>query len=177
MGLLDASTWNANLFIDGWVPGGGGDYAVVEPATGDELGRLGRANGADVQRGAARAAEAQRAWAGTGYQERAAILRRAGALFEEHAEEIQGWIVRETGAIPPKAQLETWFAASTCYEAAGLPSQPYGQLLRTRDPILSMSRRLPVGVITVIAPFNFPLILSIRAVAPALAAMCPTRWR
>ena len=46
---------------------------------------------------------------------------------------------------------------------------PYGQLLRTRDPVLTMARRMPVGVVGVISPFNFPLILSIRAVAPALA--------
>ena len=46
---------------------------------------------------------------------------------------------------------------------------PYGELLRSRDPVLSLSRRVPVGVVGVISPFNFPLILSIRAVAPALA--------
>jgi benzaldehyde dehydrogenase (NAD) len=169
MGFLDQSTWKGKIFAEGWSPGSGGDRAVVEPATGDELGRIGTAGPDDVARAASRAAEAQGAWAATGYQERAAVLRRAGALFEEHAEEIQGWIVRETGAIPPKAQLETWFAASTCFEAAGLTSLPYGQLLQTRDPILSMSRRVPVGVVGVISPFNFPLILSIRAVAPALA--------
>ena len=77
--------------------------------------------------------------------------------------------MRETGAILPKAQLETWFAASACYDAASLTSLPYGELLQTRDPVLSMARRLPLGVVGVISPFNFPLILSIRAVAPALA--------
>jgi benzaldehyde dehydrogenase (NAD) len=169
MGLLDQATWNGKIFVDGWGAGSGGDRAVVEPATGDELGRIGTADPDDVARAASRAAEAQSPWAATGYQQRAAVLRRAGALFEEHAEEIQGWIVRETGAIPPKAELETWFAASTCSEAAGLTSMPYGQLLQTRDPVLSMSRRVPVGVVGVISPFNFPLILSIRAVAPALA--------
>jgi benzaldehyde dehydrogenase (NAD) len=167
--LLDAATWTGQVFIDGWEPGTGGDYPVVEPATGNELGRLGRATAADVARAAARGAEAQRAWANTMYQERAAILRKAGDLWNEHAAEVEGWIVRETGAIPPKGQLEIWFAASSCYEAAGLVSLPYGELLRSRDPILSMSRRLPVGVVGVISPFNFPLILSIRAVAPALA--------
>jgi benzaldehyde dehydrogenase (NAD) len=169
MAFLDASAWTGKVFIDGWGPGSAGDYSVTEPATGEELGRLGLASAVDVARAASRGAEAQSAWANTGYQDRAAVIRKAGALFETHAEEIQGWIVRETGAIPPKAQLETWFAASTCHEAAALPSMPYGQLLRTRDPVLSMSRRLPVGVVGVIAPFNFPLILSIRAVAPALA--------
>ncbi len=169
MTLLDTTTWTDKVFIDGWGAGSGGQLPVVEPATGDELGRLGLSTPQDVARAAARAGEAQRPWAATMYQERAAVLRRAGALFEEHADEIQDWIVRETGAIPPKAQLEIWFAASSCYEAAGLVSQPYGELLRTRDPVLSMSRRLPMGVVGVISPFNFPLILSIRAVAPALA--------
>ncbi len=169
MSLLDATTWTGQVFIDGWEPASGGDYPVVEQATGNELGRLGRATVGDVARAAARGAEAQRAWANTMYQERAAILRKAGDLWNEHAAEVEGWIVRETGAIPPKGQLEIWFAASTCYESAGLVSLPYGELLRTRDPILSMSRRVPVGVVGVISPFNFPLILSIRAVAPALA--------
>jgi len=169
MSFLDQAEWTGMVFVDGWGPGSGGDLAVIEPATGKEIGRIGRATDADVARAAARAAEAQRGWAATGYQERAAVLRRAAQLFEEHAEEIQGWIVPETGAIPPKAQLETWFAASTCFESAALTSQPYGQLLQTRDPVLSLSRRVPVGVVGVIAPFNFPLILSIRAVGPALA--------
>ncbi len=169
MALLDDGRWNGKIFQDGWVPGGGGDAAVIEPATGGELGRIGVANAADISRAAARASEAQRGWADTMYQDRAAIVRNAGSLFQAHAEEIQGWIMRETGAIPPKADLEIWFAASTCFESAGLPSQPYGELLRTRDPVLSLSRRLPVGVVGVISPFNFPLILSIRAVAPALA--------
>ena len=113
MSFLDQAEWTGMVFVDGWGPGSGGDLAVIEPATGKEIGRIGRATDADVARAAARAAEAQRGWAATGYQERAAVLRRAAQLFEEHAEEIQGWIVPETGAIPPKAQLETWFAAST----------------------------------------------------------------
>jgi len=169
MSLLDAGTWTGKIFAGGWSPGGGPELPVIEPATGEELGRLGSANTEDVARAAARATEAQRSWAAADYQERAAVLRRAGALFEEHGEEIQGWIVRESGSIPPKAGLENWFAASACFEAAGLPSRPYGELLRTRDPILSFSRRVPFGVVGVISPFNFPLILSIRAVAPALA--------
>src|SRR4249919_2911042 len=169
MTLLDEATWSGKIFQDGWVPGGGGEISDLEPATGEELARVGSANADDVARAARRGSEAQPAWAATGYQERAAIIRRAASLFEEHGEEIQGWIVRETGAIPPKTDLEIWFAATTCYESAGLTSQPYGELLQTRDPVLSLSRRLPVGVVGVISPFNFPLILSIRAVAPALA--------
>ena len=166
---LDGAAWAGHIFDGEWVAGGGGERAVVEPATGDELGRIGLASPADVAAVAARASAAQRAWGAASYQDRAAVLRRAGDLWQQHAEEIQGWLVRETGAIPPKAQLETWFAASVCHDAAGLTSLPLGDLLPTNAPHLSMTRRVPIGVVGVISPFNFPLILSIRAVAPALA--------
>ncbi|MFN2490333.1 MAG: benzaldehyde dehydrogenase [Actinomycetota bacterium] len=169
MSFLDPGMWGGRLYVNGWVTGGGGELPVVEPATGDELGRVGLATAADVARGAARAAEAQRGWAATSYEERAVVLRRAGDLWNEHAEEVQQWLIREAGSIPPKAEVETHFAASACHEAAGLPSLPYGELLRSPLPRLSMARRLPVGVVGVISPFNFPLVLSIRAVAPALA--------
>ena len=155
MSLLDPQVWS--------------DAAVVEPATGDELERVGSANAADIAEAARRAAETQPAWAATPFDERAAILRKAGQLIEDNAEEIQGWIVRETGGIPPKAGLETQIASSECYEAAGLASAPYGELLRSHEPRLSMNRRIPAGVVGVISPFNFPLILSTRSVAPALA--------
>jgi benzaldehyde dehydrogenase (NAD) len=56
-----------------------------------------------------------------------------------------------------------------CYEAAGLPSRAYGELLPSAEPRLSWAERAPVGLVGVISPFNFPLILAIRSVAPALA--------
>ena len=65
--------------------------------------------------------------------------------------------------------LETHVAAEECYNAPALAAHPYGEMLRSEQPRLSISRRIPVGVVGVIAPFNFPIILSIRAVAPALA--------
>jgi benzaldehyde dehydrogenase (NAD) len=167
--LLDSRAWTGHLFSDGWTVGGGGDRAVIEPATGHGLGRVALADAADVGRAAASAAAAQRSWAALPYEERGAILRRAGLLWEEHQAEVGDWLVREAGSIIPKTQVETWFAARSCHEAAGLASLPYGELLQTRDPILSMARRRPVGVVGVISPFNYPLILSIRAVAPALA--------
>ncbi|HTS14678.1 MAG TPA: benzaldehyde dehydrogenase [Candidatus Sulfotelmatobacter sp.] len=169
MSLLDSASWTGRIYSDGWTVGGGGDREVTEPATGRALGRVGLADPSDVSRAAASAAAAQHDWAARPYEARAAILRRAGQGWQEHQGEVQDWLVREAGSIVPKSQVETWFAASSCYEAAGLASLPYGELLQTRDPILSMARRRPVGVVGVISPFNYPLILSIRAVAPALA--------
>ena len=60
-------------------------------------------------------------------------------------------------------------ATEEIYEAATLPSRPYGELLPTESPHLSWAERVPVGVVGVISPFNFPQILAIRSVAPALA--------
>ncbi|MBT1003257.1 benzaldehyde dehydrogenase [Paenarthrobacter sp. DKR-5] len=169
MTFLDNSRWDGKIFIDGWTEGSGAAQDVLEPATGKALGRYGLATAEDVKRAAAVAAEAQHAWAAKRPEERAAVLRRAGQLWEEHAEEIQDWIVRESGGIGPKAALETHIAANECYEAAALPSHPAGEVLTSNEDRWSFARRRPAGVVSVIAPFNFPLILSIRSVAPALA--------
>jgi benzaldehyde dehydrogenase (NAD) len=169
MALMDAGLWTGKIFNGSWVDAAGGAYAVMEPATGAELGAVGLANSEDVKRAGVQAAEAQKEWARASYEERARVLRRAGDLWEAEAAEIHQWLVREAGSIPPKAGVETHGAANECYEASAMASQPYGRLLPSAEPRLSLSRRIPAGVVGVISPFNFPLILSIRAVAPALA--------
>jgi benzaldehyde dehydrogenase (NAD) len=168
MSLLD-DAWTERIYSNGWQYSQGGSYDVMEPATGEVIGRIGQATPEDVRAAAAAAVSAQRAWAARPYTERAAVLRRAGDLFLEHAGEIGEWLMREGGAIAGRAAFETSTAAEECYEAAALASAPYGEVLRSAQPRLSFSRRLPVGVVGVIAPFNVPIVLSIRAVAPALA--------
>lgn len=169
MSLLEPSLWSDSVYSDGWVTSSGGTRPVVEPATGTELGRAGLADADDIARATARAAEAQREWAATSYQERAAVLRRAGDLWAEHADELSGWLIRESGSIPGKAGFELHVAQQECYEASTLPSRPWGDVLATEEPRLSMAQRVPAGVVGVISPFNAPLILAIRSVAPALA--------
>lgn len=169
MSFLDDAPWRSNIFTGEWRPGGADDAPVVEPATGHELARSGRASITNVTEAAEAATSAQVEWAALVFTQRAAILRRAGQLFLEHAAEISGWIMRESGGIGPKADLEIHVASEECFEAAALASHPTGEILRSEMPRLSFSRRVPAGVVGVIAPFNFPLILSIRSVAPALA--------
>jgi benzaldehyde dehydrogenase (NAD) len=146
MGLLDPAVWSERVFsVGGWVPGSGGAADVVELATGDVLGRVGVATQDDVTKAAAAAAQAQREWAAAAYEERAAVLRRAGQLWLDHAAEIESWIVREAGSIPPKAALETHVASQECFEAAALPSLPSGSVLPSAEPRWSLARRRPVG--------------------------------
>ncbi len=169
MSVTEAKSWSESLLSGEWSGATGGLVPVTEPATGQRLGEVALATRHDVEEAARRAAAVQREWAHTPYPERAAVLRRAGDLFAEHAPEIEAWLMREAGSVAPKAQLETAISQQECYEAASLPSHPIGQILATAKPRLSLARRLPAGVVAVISPFNFPLILAIRSVAPALA--------
>jgi benzaldehyde dehydrogenase (NAD) len=168
--FLDDSRWKGQIFVGGeWVSGGGGVADVIEPATGAVLGQSGLAAPSDVARAAANASEAQRGWAALPHPERAAVLRKAAALWVEHAQEICWWNIREVGAIDGMAGFAVHVAEQECYEAAALPSRPSGEILSSEGPRLSLARRLPVGVVGVISPFNVPIILGIRSVAPALA--------
>lgn len=168
--LIDASVFAGRIHIDGeWIVGGGGEIPTTAPATGETLAMVGIADAADVARAAEGAARAQREWAALPHSARAGVLRRAGRLWEEHAAEIEDWNIREVGAIPPLADFARHVTASECYEAAALPSAPLGSILASDEPRLSLAEQVPVGVVGVISPFNVPLILGIRAVAPALA--------
>jgi benzaldehyde dehydrogenase (NAD) len=170
MTLIDAHQFDNAVYRDGaWVPGRGAPIDVVEPATGNVLGRIGGAAPEDVHDAAQTAAVAQRAWAALPHPERAAVMHRAADLWEKHAAEIMDWNTREVGAIGPMAGFAVHVAAAECREAGALPSAPRGELLASEKPRLAFASRVPVGVVGVISPFNVPIILGIRAVAPALA--------
>jgi benzaldehyde dehydrogenase (NAD) len=169
MAFLDEENWRGRVYSGGWVTPAGGDAAVMEPATGNELGRTGIAVPSDVARAARLAAAAQPDWAATAHTERSALRRRAAGIWQANAAEIEQWVIRESGKIGPAAQFETHVATGEIYEAATLPSRPYGELIPSEQPRLSFAERVPAGVVGVIAPFNFPQILAIRSVAPALA--------
>ena len=163
------SDWDSKIFVGGWTDGGAEPIPVIAPATGEQLAAVGCASPDDVTDAAVLAAAAQQKWWAAPPSERAAIMRNAGSLWEEHADELQSWIIRESGSIPAKAGWETTVAVQECFEAAALPSHPSGEMLPSNEPRWSLARRRPAGVVTVISPFNSPLILSIRSVAPALA--------
>src|SRR6266571_7058789 len=129
--LMHEKTWHGQVYSDGWTTAHGGDAAVREPATGNEIGRVGRADADDVARAGEHAARARRDWAATSFEERAAVLRRAGALFERCAPASGRCLVREAGSIPPKAVVETYTAAQEWYQAAALASRPLGEILAT----------------------------------------------
>lgn len=170
MRLIDLERFDGAVFSGGWHKGRGGTITDIAPATGQTLVETGQANAEEVGEAAERAKAAQRGWAATSFEHRAEILRRAVGLLDEHTDELQQWIVQEAGKIPPAAGKEIAIARGELNEAIALTSQPSGDVLPSEQPErLSMIRRIPVGVVGVISPWNFPLNLSMRSVAPALA--------
>ncbi|MGC4961509.1 aldehyde dehydrogenase family protein [Gordonia sp. DT101] len=164
-----SNPWDEKIFDGGWRAGGAGTLDVTAPATGEVLATVGAADRDDVDAAARAATAAQRTWAALPYTERAAVMIRAAALLTDDPSRLTRWLVPESGSGQGKAAFEAGLVTSELSEAAGLASQPYGQVLRSQKPRMSIGRHVPVGVVGVISPFNFPAILSMRSVAPALA--------
>lgn len=168
--LLDDVSWQGKIYSNGWTTAHGGVLDSTEPATGAVLAQVGLADADDVAAATARAAQAQADWAAATGPSRAAVIRKAAAVLADNRAEFERWLVREGGAVPGKAAFEVDLVLGELWEAAALPTQPWGHLLPASEPGReSVARRVPLGVVGVISPWNFPLILSVRAVAPALA--------
>lgn len=168
-GFLKPGSWSGRIFDGGWLASAAGTLTVREPATGDVLAETGLAGPQEVAAAARAAAAAQKAWAAMLPQARAAILNRAADLLEQNGQELIPWIMRESGSIEAKAGIEIEHGAQFLRHAASLATMPMGLVLPTMDGRSSHARRLPHGVVGVISPYNFPLVLSVRAIAAALA--------
>lgn len=143
---------------------------VTNPYNDDVLATIRQASVQDLD-DAYRAAEAaQPAWAATGPSERRRILMRAAQLLEERRDEIAAWLVKESGSTIGKALVEVGAAAAITLEASSFPARAHGRIMDSDLPGKeNRVYRRPLGVVGVISPWNFPLHLSQRSVAPALA--------
>ena len=166
---MDEARWMGKLRLGGWTSGRGDEYDVTDKATGEKLTSLCSATPEDVAKAAGAARKFQSDWFAMPYEERAAIFRKAAALVDANADELATWIMRETGAIRPKADVELQMASGILNMSSAMLTSPNGLVLPSNTGRMSFARRMPLGVVGVISPFNFPLILSIRAVSPALA--------
>jgi benzaldehyde dehydrogenase (NAD) len=167
--LIDPSVWNGKLWSSGWRVPAGGAADVLDKSSGAMLGRVGVANAADVAEACARARAASIAWAATPGEERAAILNRAAELLAAASVEITGWVIRETGGIRPKGEFEVQASAGELREAAELTKHEVRRVIEVTPEHESIALRVPLGVVGIITPWNVPLVLAMRSVAPALA--------
>lgn len=166
---FQSAPWHGCIHLGGWMPVQR-NVAIHEPATGEVLGHSGHAEVVHVAEAARLAQHRQPAWYGLSPRERAAVFHRTAALLQQRFDVLALWIARETGGTLAKGEHEVREAITFCHVAAAMPMQSPGQVLPSAPGKLSLARRVPHGVVGVISPFNFPLILTLRVVAPALAA-------
>lgn len=145
--------------------------AVENPADESVVARVSVASVTDVQTAVAEAQRAQSAWASTPTVERAAVLYRLAELIERDRERLAGIVVSEVGKPVTEARGEVDGAAGYCRFFAGIATVQGGDILPSaRRQSEVWIRREPVGVVGAIIPWNFPLALTTRKLAPALVA-------
>lgn len=168
MSILATEIWENCFFNGKWVPTKK-VYTVTEVATSKSLGVLGYTQPKDVIDSALQAKKAQEKWWALPHQERTQVFENAIQIAIENKAEIIEWLIKESGSIVMKASFEADLAIQALKNSVSLPSSIQGSILPTQQGKLSLAKRVPLGVVGVISPFNFPLYLAIRAVAPALA--------
>jgi aldehyde dehydrogenase (NAD+) len=163
--------WNKQ-FINGTWRTGKSSHPIKDfnPYTGEMLVEIPAADRADLEEAYQSAANAQPEWAATLPAQRALVMRRVVELMEARRDEIVSWLVREAGSTRIKAQLEWESARAVTLEAASMPYLAEGRILPGDVPGKECRvYRQPVGVVGVISPWNWPLHLTARSLAPALA--------
>ncbi len=142
----------------------------VNPFDNSTLVTIPMAGKPDMDEAMAAAKKAQIEWALTPAADKAAVMYKAADIFMNRKDEIIGWLAKESGSTLLKSQIEWDQARKIVLEAASYPSRVHGRLLAAdRGGKENRIYRLPIGVIAVISPWNFPLHLSIRSIAPAIA--------
>jgi succinate-semialdehyde dehydrogenase/glutarate-semialdehyde dehydrogenase len=165
----------AQLYIDGqWTDASdGGTSAVEDPSTGAVLTRIADASPADGERALAAAARVQDSWAATPPRERGEILRRAFELVTARAEdfalvmtlEMGKPLAESRGEVAYGAEFLRWFSEEAVRVSGRYSTAPDG-----KSRLLVTKR--PVGPCLFITPWNFPLAMATRKIAPAIAAGC-----
>jgi acyl-CoA reductase-like NAD-dependent aldehyde dehydrogenase len=161
------------MLIDGaWVDALDGQVIGVEnPARKDQIGKVPRAQPADVERAVAAAVAAFPKWARIVARDRGRMLLRIAETLETRIDDLAQVIAAETGnAIRTQARPEARGVADTFRYFGGLASELKGETFPLGDGVLSYTRREPIGVVGAIVPWNAPGILSAMKIAPAICA-------
>jgi succinate-semialdehyde dehydrogenase/glutarate-semialdehyde dehydrogenase len=171
--LRDPSLLKTDALIDGQWVAAAERFAVTDPATGQELARVAKLGPSDAQRAIDAANAAWPAWRSKTAKERANILRRWYDLLMAHQDDLARIMTAEQGKPLPEAKGEVAYGASFVEWFAEEAKRVNGETL----PPFDNNRRLlvlkqPIGVCAAITPWNFPLAMITRKVAPALAAGC-----
>jgi len=176
------SRHESELLIGGkWVPASDGTYDIINPATEEVVGQAPNASAADALAAAAAAKEAQPAWAAWSVEERSALMYEAARAIRAKSDELLPLVIAETGAtttvgsrmqVPVAADRFERYARDPrpVLQTPLLPQSAQATPLAPGGIIGGMVNRQPVGVVSCITSYNFPMVNMAGKVAPALAA-------
>ncbi|BAO89379.1 aldehyde dehydrogenase family protein [Caballeronia cordobensis] len=163
------------LLINGeFVPPSGGDYSTnLDPATENPIARVAQGTSADVDRAVQAARAALKPWNAIRAAERGRILMKLAELLRENQEELAALESLDAGKPIAGVQRQDVPAAiDTLTYYAGWCDKINGQVVPARPDALTYTVREPVGVVAAIVPWNFPLMIGMWKIAPALACGC-----
>ena len=173
--LKDPDLLRTCAYVDGaWVEADGDlRFAVDDPATGGVLADVANVGPVETERAIAAAARAFPAWSRKTGKERAAVLRRWFDLMNAHQDDLAALMTAEQGKPAAEAKGEAAYGASFIEWFAEEAKRVAGETLASPDPTKRLFViRQPIGVCAAITPWNFPMAMITRKVAPAIAAGC-----
>src|SRR5438876_2861279 len=163
------------MYMDGkWCEADGGrTLGVINPATEEVLAEIAYGARKDVRRAVEAAAKAMPAWMKQSAWDRAKVLKKTAELMRERADHIARTLTMEQGKPLAEAKAEILHSADTFEWFGEEGKRAYGQVIPNSAPgKRHMTIKHPVGVVGAISPWNFPITLQARKIAPALAAGC-----
>lgn len=168
----------------------GGDRAVTEnrdritivnPATDADIAEVVLATESDVDDAVSAALAAQKVWAAQPIAARAETMWKFSLLLDEHAQELLDMDIANTGRTIRDARVEGMALGRITRHWAGSVDKIFGQQIPTRDGELTYTKRLPVGVVAAITPWNAPAVSTVQRIASAIACgnasiVKPSEW-
>lgn len=164
-----------DLLVNGkWVPAENGEYStIINPATEEPIAYVAAGTENDVDTAAKAARDALKVWNGITAAERGRILNRLADLLEANQEEIIRMESLNGGKpIAAVRRQDMPAAIDTLRYYAGWTDKIMGQVIPARTDALTYTVREPIGVVGAIVPWNFPLMIGVWKIAPALACGC-----
>jgi len=166
---------DVSLFIDGqWSKGSGGrDQDVLNPATGDPIGKVAHASTGDLDRALAATAKGFEAWRKVSAMDRYKVMRKAADLLRSRAEDIAKIMTLEQGKPVGEAKLEILNGGDLIDWFAEEGRRTYGRIIPARaQGIYQLVVKEPVGPVAAFTPWNFPVNQAVRKISCAVATGC-----
>ncbi|EPR26244.1 Aldehyde dehydrogenase [Geobacillus sp. WSUCF1] len=167
-------------YINGeWKEPSTGQFApVINPATGETIAEVAMSGPNDIDEAVQAAKEAQRQWALVPAPKRAEILYKVGMLLKERKEQLARLLTMEMGKVIEEARGEVQEGIDMAFYMAGEGRRLFGDTTPSElKDKFAMSVRVPVGVVGIITPWNFPIAIATWKSFPAIVAGNAVVWK